>query len=203
MGIMMEHRSSNRKGITSSSYQGASAGYCTYHCWNTTTKYEELRTPNYTKTSVEDLLCTWQCMRNLTFLASVSFQTFPATPRTRTTTIWKTNIAPVNLSIIASIAVSFGSAIPLLIPSLVWLPIKDEKSLKTYKISTEIIRLTRDSNNAWSSTLEIYFKNQNQATFIRKHYLYKQMLHMPTPYFSSNRTEAECFLLLTNRRHCQ
>jgi len=34
MGIMMEHRSSNRKGITSSSYHGASSGYCTYHCWN-------------------------------------------------------------------------------------------------------------------------------------------------------------------------
>lgn len=57
-----------------------------------------------------------------TFLASVSFQTFPAMPRTITTTIWKTKIAPVNLSIIASIAVSFGSGTPLLIPNFVSLP---------------------------------------------------------------------------------
>lgn len=57
-----------------------------------------------------------------TFFASVSFQTLPAIPRTITTTIWNTNIAPVNLSIMASIAVSFGSGTPLLIPSLVSLP---------------------------------------------------------------------------------
>jgi len=47
-------------------------------------------------------------------------------PRTITTTIWKTNIAPVNLSIMASTAVSFGSGIPLLMPSLVSLPGKIE-----------------------------------------------------------------------------
>lgn len=62
----------------------------------------------------------------LTFLASVSFHTFPAVPRTMTTTIWKTKIAPVNLSIMASTAVSFGSGIPLVIPSLVSLPRKME-----------------------------------------------------------------------------
>lgn len=33
MGIMMEHSSSNRRGITNSSYHGPSSGYKTYHCY--------------------------------------------------------------------------------------------------------------------------------------------------------------------------
>lgn len=32
MGIMIEQRSSNRKGMIRSSYQGLSFGYSTYHC---------------------------------------------------------------------------------------------------------------------------------------------------------------------------
>lgn len=58
----------------------------------------------------------------ITLRASVSFQMLPANPKTMTTTIWNKKIAPVNLSIIASTAVSLGSGIPLLIPNLVSFP---------------------------------------------------------------------------------
>ena len=74
-----------------------------------------------------------------TFLASVSFQTFPAMPRTVTTTIWKTNIAPVNLSIIASTAVNFGSGIPQLIPSLVSLPGRENSEGEKKNFYTSIV----------------------------------------------------------------
>jgi hypothetical protein len=50
---------------------------------------------------------------------------FPAAPKERTTTIWKAKIAAVSLSSIASAAVNFGSAMPLLIPSFVSLPAPD------------------------------------------------------------------------------
>jgi hypothetical protein len=54
----------------------------------------------------------------------------PAKPSTRTTTIWKTNIATVSLSIIESAEVSFGSAVPLLIPDLVSLPDTNDSNSK-------------------------------------------------------------------------
>jgi hypothetical protein len=57
-----------------------------------------------------------------TLRASISFQILPAAPRTTTTVSWNKNMAPVSLSIIASIAVSLGSGTPLLIPNLVSLP---------------------------------------------------------------------------------
>jgi len=63
MGIMMEHRSSNRKGITSSSYHGASSGYCTYHCWNNNKVRIAQKCPKHTKPRVKYLLWTWHCMR--------------------------------------------------------------------------------------------------------------------------------------------
>lgn len=116
MGIMIEQRSSNRRGMTSSSYQGPSFGYWTYHCYKS--KSTKCGIVHYRRQKHQ----VYTLLMKQTFLASVSFQTFPDMPRTITTTIWKTNTAPVNLSIIASTAVSFGSGTPLLMPSLVSLP---------------------------------------------------------------------------------
>lgn len=39
MGIMIEHSSSKRRGMTKSSYHGPSSGYFTYHCY---IRYKEL-----------------------------------------------------------------------------------------------------------------------------------------------------------------
>uniref|UniRef100_A0A0A9CDZ3 Haloacid dehalogenase-like hydrolase family protein n=1 Tax=Arundo donax TaxID=35708 RepID=A0A0A9CDZ3_ARUDO len=89
IGIIIEHNSSKRNGITKKSYHGPSAGYIRYHC-----------------------------LKPL-----VSFQILPTEPSTRTTMIWNMNITTVSLSIIASAAVSLGSAVPLLIPDLVSLPV--------------------------------------------------------------------------------
>ena len=76
----------------------------------------------------------WQSLKRYTFLPTLSLKTLPAMPRTMTTTIWKTKIAPVNLSTMASTAVSFGSAIPLHMPSLVWLPeIKNRWGVTAYR----------------------------------------------------------------------
>lgn len=97
------------------------------------------------------------------------------------------NIAIVSLSIIASAAVSFGSAVPLLIPDLVSLPTMDDWRVNHVGMSPQYLQV----RNLYNTCLrqKIY---DNHETIKFCVYLCKLQLHKPIQCNVSNMTEEVC-----------